>query len=229
MPSNKSRPGTGPSPSDASEIAHTLVSEAHHRISNNLQVIVGLVRLHASRIGRQAGPIPPDDTRALLEEVAGRVAAIGLLHQRLAATVGGATVDIDALVRDICERLGGVMSQGGQPALRVTGTSCAVPAGTAVPVALIVNELVTNAVKFAHHGAAAGAVKVDTVLAPDGALVIEVTDDGPGLPDGFDPAGDGGLGFQVMRALAGQLGAALVFESAAPGLRARLSVPRERL
>ncbi len=228
MPSNEWSGEAGTGPRDVAS-AQTLVSEAHHRIANNLQVIVGLVRLHASRIGRGGGPVRREDMHTLLEEVAGRVASIGLLHQRLAATAGGASVAIDALVRDICERCAALMSRPDHTALTVTGEPCMVAAQTAGPIALIANELVTNAAKFAHPDGEAGRIVVATSRAAGGALIVEVADDGVGLPVGFDPATGGGLGFQVMRALVEQIGAALDFAPANPGLRARLSVPPDRL
>ncbi len=227
MPSNEAGSRADGPGGDAG--AQTLVSEAHHRIANNLQVIVGLVRLHASRIGRGDGPVRREDVHALLEEVAGRVASIGLLHQRLAVTAGGASVAIDALIADICERHVGLMSRPDHTALAVSATPSLMSAAIAGPVALIANELVTNAIKFAHPGGDAGRIVVACRRDADGALVVTVADDGAGLPPGVDPATGGGLGFQVMRALAEQIAATLVFEPAEPGLRARLRVPPESL
>jgi two-component sensor histidine kinase len=91
----------------------------------------------------------------------------------------------------------------------------------ATPVALIVSELVTNALKYAHPAGVAGRILVSCRLTGAG-LVVEVTDDGVGLSEDFDPHSDGGLGFRVVRGLARQLGADLVYESSDIGLIVRL-------
>jgi two-component sensor histidine kinase len=96
-----------------------------------------------------------------------------------------------------------------------------VRADQATPVALIVSELVTNALKYAHPTGVAGRIQV-SCRSVGGGLVVEVTDDGVGLSETFDPHTDGGLGFRVVRGLARQLGAKLVYESGGIGLTVRL-------
>jgi two-component sensor histidine kinase len=81
-----------------------------------------------------------------------------------------------------------------------------------------------NAVKFAHPAGVAG----DLVIAcnrREDVIVIEVVDDGVGLPEGFDPAVDGEFGLQLLRSLASQLKARLEFDNTGLGLRVRLSLP----
>jgi PAS domain S-box-containing protein len=92
-------------------------------------------------------------------------------------------------------------------------------------VQLIVSEAVTNAIRYAHPTGIAGRITVTCSLVSEAGVTIEVTDDGVGLPEGFDPATDGGTGFRVMRALSQRLGAALAFESTSLGLRVSLRVP----
>ena len=87
---------------------------------------------------------------------------------------------------------------------------------------LITAELLTNATKFAHPTGLPVKVhlRCDTNLY--GSFLVEVTDDGVGFPENFNPAIDGGLGFQLMRALASGIGAELQFEHDSLGVRARL-------
>ena len=82
-----------------------------------------------------------------------------------------------------------------------------------LPLALIVSEAVTNAIKYAHPAGTPVTLKIRCHRDETGALVIAVEDDGGGLPEGLDPAVDGGLGFQAMRMLARQIEAELSFES----------------
>jgi len=95
--------------------------------------------------------------------------------------------------------------------------------GRLLPLTQIVAEAVTNAVKHAARD------RTETILvtahgAPDGTIVVEVIDSGPGLPDGFDPLRSGGLGVNLMRALSRQIGADLAFERRPVGLTVRLTL-----
>jgi two-component sensor histidine kinase len=93
-------------------------------------------------------------------------------------------------------------------------------------VGLAVSELVMNAVKFAHPAGVAGELLI-ACNRRDDLIVIEVTDDGVGLPEGFDPAVDGQFGLQLLRSLAAQLKARLEFHNTELGLRVRLSLPMD--
>ena len=91
---------------------------------------------------------------------------------------------------------------------------------------LITAELLTNACKYAHPTGLPVIVKVHCETKDDGSFLVEVTDDGVGFPENFDPSTDGGLGFQLMRALANGLNAELQFEHDSLGVRARLVKPK---
>nr|QQZ49958.1 sensor histidine kinase [Phenylobacterium glaciei] len=105
-------------------------------------------------------------------------------------------------------------------------TVCPVRADQVLPLSQIVSELVTNAFKYAHADGRAGVVLVRCGGCKAGGAQIDVVDDGPGLPPGFNPATDGGLGFRLIRALSRQVGATLDFGSEGQGLRVRVTVPR---
>jgi two-component sensor histidine kinase len=87
---------------------------------------------------------------------------------------------------------------------------------------LIAAELLTNAGKYAHPTGLPVKVHIRCETNDDGSFLVEVTDDGVGFPENFDPSTDGGLGFQLMRALANGLGAELRFEHDSLGVCARL-------
>jgi two-component sensor histidine kinase len=86
-----------------------------------------------------------------------------------------------------------------------------------------------NAVKHAHPTGLPISFEIACTRSKDGGLVLEVGDDGIGLPEGFDTATDGGLGFRLIRALADKLNARLAIESDALGLQFRLRVPPGRI
>jgi two-component sensor histidine kinase len=97
-----------------------------------------------------------------------------------------------------------------------------IDARNALHAGLVAAELLTNASKYAHPTGLPVRVHLRCDTNIDGSFSIEVTDDGVGFPEKFDPATDGGLGFQLMRALASGMGAELQFEHDSLGVCARL-------
>jgi len=206
------------------------LSEAQHRIANNLALIAGYTRLQATRLHKAGRPLSAREACIVLEEVAARIETVGELHRLLSAAPsqslgsnnGG--VDLGRFLAKLCGSLRETLSFAGETSIthRDTG-GCLVRPDQATPVALIVSELVTNALKYAHPTGVAGRVLV-SCRPTDNGLVVEVADDGVGLSEGFDPSVEGGLGFRVVRGLARQLGADLVYESNGVGLTVRLTL-----
>ncbi|HEX2808692.1 MAG TPA: histidine kinase N-terminal domain-containing protein [Kineosporiaceae bacterium] len=168
------------------------IREVHHRVKNNLQTVAALLRLQARRI-------PSGEGRAALQEAMRRVATIALVHETLSEGLGE-TVDFD----DVVERTIALAVElaGASSPVRVKreGTFGELEAENATPLALVLTELVTNAVE---HGLAAGGGLVTIEARRSGRrLHATVRDDGAGLPDGF-VAGKDGLGTQIVKALVG--------------------------
>jgi two-component sensor histidine kinase len=208
---------------DPSDTRHR---EAHHRIANNLALIAGFVRLQASKISKDGKPLSAADARLVLEEVEVRIQTVGQLHHLLAVREPDAQVD----VADYLRAIGGILAQSVCNS-RSVDLSCDVrtcmvsPQGAAL-LGLIVTELVTNAVKYAHPAGTQGRVSILCRKDRDGdGLVLSVSDDGVGLPEGFDPRVDGGLGLRVIRSLADQLDAELHFDSGPLGLTVSVIAP----
>ena len=202
------------------------LSEAQHRIANNLALIAGYTRLQATRLQKAGQPLSAREACIALEEVAARIETVGELHRLLSDAPGKGEdgVDLGRFLAKLCNSLMETVSFAGDTTIshRDTG-GCMVRPDQATPVALIVSELVTNALKYAHPSGVAGRILVSCRSTGDG-LVVEVIDDGVGLSEGFDPSRDGGLGFRVVRGLARQLGGDLVYESAGVGLTVRLTL-----
>jgi len=207
------------------------LSEAQHRIANNLALIAGYTRLQATRIQKAGQPLSAREASIVLEEVAARIETVGELHRLLSDVPGqGAAnsetrcVDLGQFLAKLCSSLMETVSFAGETTIahRDDG-GCVVRPDQATPVALIVSELVTNALKYAHPSGVAGRISVSCRALSDG-LVVEVSDDGVGLSEDFDPSADGGLGFRVVRGLARQLGARLTYESMGIGLTVRLTL-----
>jgi two-component sensor histidine kinase len=213
-------------PTPAAEI---LIGESNHRIANNLTLIAGLLRLQAADVAKAGRSLSAADACLLLEEVGGRIETVGRLHRLLADAGRGESLDLHQFLHDIAEAAIGSMSRAGDMRLgRASGDACAIPAHQALPVGFVVGELVTNAVKYAHPAGVKGRIKLSCHARPEGAVLIQIADDGVGLPEDFDTRRDGGLGMRMVRMLAGQLGANLAFESTGIGLTVRLLIPPAR-
>lgn len=177
-----------------------LLKEVHHRVKNNLQVIMSLLRLEASRSG-EAG------TRLVLREMQGRIRSMALLHETLYRSGNFARVDLADYLRDLVNQL--FRSQSADPSgarLVLDLAPVRLDIDHAIPCGLIVNELVTNALKHGLKDGRTGEVRVSLGVGPGGRVTIEVGDSGPGLPADFEARREKSLGLQLVSDLARQLG-----------------------
>ena len=94
------------------------------------------------------------------------------------------------------------------------------------PLTLIFCEILTNALKYAHPAGAPARMTLVCESHPDSTLVVSVSDDGVGLPEGFNPMKDGGIGFQIIRALTSEIGAMLDVRSDDLGVTFNIVVPQ---
>ena len=198
--------------------------EADHRIANNLGMIVSLLRLRARSVSQQKGKIDRADVTLMLEDIAARVETVARLHRMLSQSYRSALVDIAGYLRELCTSLTRSLSGEKVHIAHHTADACVLPPDQVLSLGLLVSELVSNSVKYAHPSGLP--VKIDIGCEQNaGQLVIEFADDGIGLPEGFDPAVDGGLGLRVVRSLAAQLGATIKFNSRPLGTHVRLEMP----
>nr|WP_053000124.1 histidine kinase dimerization/phosphoacceptor domain -containing protein [Sphingomonas sp. Y57] len=180
------------------ERGEILFRELQHRVSNNLQVVGGLLALQMKNVSDTAA-------RLALEEASRRLALIGRIHRQLYDPHGD-QLDLGRFL----EQLGAdLIDAGGKP-----GITCQVDAepdirlsaDAAVPVALIVAEAVANAIEHGFAGRDTGEILIQAARGDGGALDLRVIDDGAGLPPGFDPATAGSLGLKLAQMLARQIG-----------------------
>ena len=181
-----------------------LIQEVYHRVKNNLQIVDGLLLMQALRI---------DDTaaRTAVLGLRARVFALGLVHQQLMGSPDLKTFDIASFLGELAHNL---IDGGANDAVSITVDACAVEVGLdfAVPLGLLVTELVTNSLK---HAFADGSGKIAVILKPDGdrLLSLTVSDDGRGQPhsDGVwtDRSRRTGLGATIVKSLVTQLEGAI--------------------
>lgn len=200
----------------ASERIGVLLQELTHRIKNSLQIIGSMVSLEARN--QKSG-----ESKAALERVSHRIAALGRLYSVLGETNSVEAVDaasyLEALCRDLIESV--QKENGTSIALKTDIARESLPVDRAIPLGLIVNELVTNAVKYAFLGEQKGKIDV-TLKRFAGELRLTVADDGQGA----DPQrADSGLGSRLVDSFARQLGGHVERESNSQGTTVCLILP----
>jgi len=202
------------------------VAEANHRIANSLALLTGLVRLQASSARKNGAPLSSAEVCHMLDGVAARISTISQLHRILSRAHPDGVVSLQPHLKEVTDALVGSLSSS-ERQVRVihTGCDCLVLMRHVQPMVLILCEIFINSVKYAHPTGVPLIMVVDCEPAPDGLLLLTISDDGVGLPEGFLPERDGGTGFKVMYRLAQEIGSELRILSTHLGLSFRLSLP----
>ncbi len=175
-----------------------LVSEVHHRVKNNLQLVSSLLTWNERRVDAPA-------VRAFSEDLRNRIHSIALIHERLYRARDLGRIDLGGYARELCDHLAAAHGSS-RVSLRCQVVPLDVPLDMAVPFGLVLTELVTNAFKHAFCDRPRGTIVV-SIDRRDGEAIVTVSDDGVGLP--ADAFARPGFGFDMVRTLAQQLGARL--------------------
>jgi len=193
-----------------------LLQELTHRVKNSLQFIAAMVLIEAR--SHKSG-----EGKAALERVSHRITALGQLYSTLSKADTVEAVDAATYLDELCRDLIASVHKEGDTSiiLKTDFESELLPTDRAIPIGLIVNELVTNAVKYAFPGEAKGTVMVTLKRVP-GELRLTVADDGQGL----DPRRvDSGLGGRLVDGFAQQLGGLVERKSDSRGTTVHLILP----
>jgi two-component sensor histidine kinase len=198
--------------------------EADHRIANNLAVISGLIRAQAASIPNRP-TLPASEVRGWLYDMAVRIEAVARLHRLLTSEHSRERVDLAAYLREVADTAMCSLTSSDTILLSMNlAAGTEVSPKQAATIGLMVAEAMTNALKYSHPTGVQGKLHVASRGSSESGLVIEVRDDGVGLPEGFDPYGTDRTGFRIMRTAAKQLGGRLVFEQTLIGLCVRLEI-----
>jgi PAS domain S-box-containing protein len=204
---------------ERSEQLKLAIREAHHRIKNNLQAVSDLLYLAFTAEDNS------DPAEALRESME-RIQAIALVHDLLSQEQDVETVDAQAMIQRLIPMVlhsGGIATEAVQ--LDVNVSPVPLPSKIGTTLALILNELVSNAVKHALVHRTGGTLRV-WLTTREQELHVGVQDDGPGLPPNFDLDTDANVGFQVVRTLAERDLSGRLILTSNHGLTAEVSFPR---
>jgi len=170
-----------------------LLREVHHRVKNNLQIVASILRMQSRRVRT-------DEAREVLSEGVDRILSVAVVHEFLSQNAKGV---INLL--EIARRIAGQVEQGLiDPSKRiqvsVSGPDIWLASERATQCALVINELVHNAIEHGLAERSEGMVEITLVDRGQG-VVIQVADDGRGLPEGFDIGRDANLGLSLVRSM----------------------------
>lgn len=179
------------------EEKQTLLAEIHHRVKNNLAVVSGLLELQKNEAG--------DQVRSTLHETQSRIHSIALIHEKLYQTETLSDIDMQEYIRDFARM---VTNSFGSDLKDITVTqelqSFILDITKAVPVGLILNELLNNAYKHGFSGLKKGSIRI-SLSKKDGMGTLRVADDGKGLTDDFNLDNQQSLGMTLIQTLTKQL------------------------
>jgi PAS domain S-box-containing protein len=193
----------------------TLMKELQHRVKNNLGVVASLLNL-------EEGKCLDESARNALSNAIARVSSISAIYERLYLSEDLASVDLALYVEDLVLSI--FASYNLDPkriALRIRTDRILLDSKRSVPLGLILNEVISNALKYAYPSDKSGEVRVE-LRRREGAISLEVSDDGSGIPDEFLAPGSPSMGMTLVRMLAQQIGAAISIDNKY-GTRVRLS------
>ena len=193
-----------------------LLKEVNHRVKNSLQVVTAMLQLQANSVGDPA-------LSERLNEASSRVNAVGRAYERLAYNADYENIELVEYLREIIGDL--------EPTVAPCKIQFEAPeeiqiaADRAILVGLIINELVSNAGKYAYPDRAGGLIWVRLFQSDKNSILVSVGDEGAGLPPGFDPMTSKRLGTRLVNALSKQLGAELTRPITPIGTNFTLLIP----
>ena len=184
-----------------------MLKEIHHRVKNNLQIVTSLLNLQA------VGNLSPDNIN-LLQETRNRVRSMALVHEDLYGSADFGHINLTRYMAQLCRHL--LRSYGVDPSrihlnLQIADVSLSLE--RAIPFGLIVNELLSNSLKYAFPDGRSGSVSIRVDLTTDRNFSLTISDDGIGLPRGFHLQQLKSLGLQLVSDLSVQLSGSLSFSS----------------
>jgi two-component sensor histidine kinase len=183
-----------------------LLKEIHHRVKNNLQIVTGLLQ-------RQSAYIDNDEALAAIQNSENRMHAIALIHQKLYQSESLGLIIMPEYIEEMISYLKDSCGADKRVAFERHVGDISLDVAQAVPLGLILNEAITNAIKYAYQPDEAGVIYVTFVKNEDQYNQLTIADNGPGLSPDFDIDKVDSLGMNLLRGLTKQLGGSLEISS----------------
>jgi PAS domain S-box-containing protein len=190
-----------------------LLREVHHRIKNNIAAVSGLLSLHLKSVSNP-------EAVAVLQDAIGRVDSMGILYDKLLLSEGYHDIPVKGYVESLASAVVSLFPDRARIKLDLHIADFHLGSKKLFPLGIIINELLTNKMKYAFSGRKRGAIRIDLALA-DNRAKLTIEDDGNTLPPGFDVKEAKGFGLMLVKMLSQQLGGNFTMEKDA-GTRCKL-------
>lgn len=195
----------------------TLMQELKHRVKNNLNIVSSLLRLELPNI-TDPGAIK------VLADAESRIRSIAMIYERLYLAPSLSGVELGAYIQELSQNIMDIYTDhDDRIRLRMELANVELRTERAVPLGLILNELITNVLKYAYPGDARGELRI-TLANDSGSIRLRVEDDGVGLPAGFSPSTTDSMGTQLVVMLSQQIGAQVTYSGSEGGRGTRVSI-----
>jgi two-component sensor histidine kinase len=188
----------------ANDQLEMLFQEVHHRVKNNLQIIASFLRLQVARTERE-------EQRTALQQGINRVHAMSLVHEMLYSSDEITQIDFESYLNSLAHHLNVSFGTYNRVAIVIKAEGLSFDLDTAIPLALLLNEVLSNALKHAFPNEREGRIAIDLREDRPGMALLTVTDDGVGTAPGFDWTRSKGLGLRIVRSLAAKVGGTVDF------------------
>ncbi|MFC0513041.1 histidine kinase dimerization/phosphoacceptor domain -containing protein [Mucilaginibacter angelicae] len=183
-----------------------LMKEIHHRVKNNLQIISSLLNTQSSFLDNEQAITAIRDSQ-------NRMQAISIVHQKLYQSDDLATVSLPVYIEDLARNIQDSFQTRQHVQFEIDITEAQLNTAQSVPLGLILNETITNSVKYAFTETEVGVISLSSSISPDNYYELEIRDNGRGLPEDFDIDSCTSLGMNLISGLTAQLGGRLDIRS----------------
>jgi two-component sensor histidine kinase len=175
-----------------------LIKEVHHRVKNNLQMVISLLNTQSAYLDNDAAIMAIQDSRR-------RMQTMSLIHQKLYQSENVSVIDMPVYINELVNYLKDIFSTGSGIRFEQDIAPIKLDVSQAVPVGLILNEVITNAIKYAFNGNENGIIAISMHHVHNQNLLLSIRDTGKGLPEDFDLSGNTSLGMSLVLGLVKQL------------------------
>lgn len=183
-----------------------LIKEIHHRVKNNLQIVISL-------LNTQSAYLSDDKAHAAIRESQHRMQSIAFIHQKLYQSESRALIEAHIYINELIDYLSQSFDVGRRICFERNLTDLELDVSRAVPIGLILNEAITNSIKYAFPNDSDGCISVSLCCVEENSFRLSISDNGVGLPDDFEMAKCRSLGMNLMRGLCKQIGSTLILKN----------------
>jgi two-component sensor histidine kinase len=211
--------------SKTSEIQHSLeekdvlLREIHHRVKNSLSIVSGLIELQLEGTNSK-------DARNVLRNSQSRIHSVALIHEKLYQTESISDIELDNYIRDLVEAIHATFSDSKKfVALSFDLEKVILDIDRVIPCGLLINELIVNAFKYAFKKGEKGRLKI-ALHQQNNEIVLQISDNGPGLPEDFKKNRNDSLGSMLIDSFAAQLDAQMDIQTSDEGTSFTFTFPK---